>query len=85
MSARILLTFMLLAIAGSSLAQAPDQTGTGAGPASTVRAPNTTAVGQTKPPGNAGAPSSTEEGRNRDRIEKKNDAIETGICIGCNK
>lgn len=86
MSARILLTLALLA--GSAvpvLAQRPAETGTGGGPASTVKAPNTTSVGQTKPPGTAAAPESSGEREGRARMEKKNDAIETGICVGCNK
>ena len=86
MSARIFLTLALLAgSAAPGLAQRSSETGTGGGPSSTVTAPNTTSVGQTKPPGSAAAPESPEARENRKRIEKRDDAIETGICIGCSK
>lgn len=85
-SARMVLIFALLA--GSAVpaaAQRSSETGTGGSPDSTIKAPNTTGVGQTKPPGAAGVPESPGAREERTRTEKKNDAIETGICIGCNK
>ena len=86
MSARILLTLALLAgSAVPAVAQSPGETGTGGGPASAAKAPNTTSVGQTKPPGTAAAPEAAGERKDGTRAEKKNDAIENGICIGCNK
>lgn len=66
------------------LAWAQAETGTGGSPDSTVTAPNTTGVGQTKPPGSALGPEARDRG-NRDEIEKRNQAIPNGICIGCNK
>lgn len=66
-------------------AQDAAATGTGGGPASTLRAPNTTAVGQTKPPGSAGAPAEEGERNRLDRLERKGDSIQSGICIGCDK
>ncbi len=74
------------AVMGSAAAQSPNQTGTGGGPASTVYAPNTSSVGRTMPPAGAGSErgNSGESGRET-RMEKKNDRIDTGICIGCDK
>ncbi len=66
-------------------AQAPAQTGTGGGAATTVTAPNTSAVGRTMPRG-GGADAEME--RNLDRRtpqQAKDDEISKGICIGCNK
>ena len=47
------LAALSLACAAPLAAQtvAPDQTGTGGGPASTITAPNTNSLGVTKPPG----------------------------------
>lgn len=84
MTVRVLLGLGLALAALPALAQGPAETRTGGGPRSTARAPNTSAVGQTKPPGSAGAPISQEERGSADRT-KPNNAIETGICIGCNK
>ncbi|APX86869.1 hypothetical protein BV511_20495 [Methylorubrum extorquens] len=77
---------LVAALATSAVAQAPAQTGTGGGPASTIYAPNTSAVGQTMPP--AGAGGVRRDPGNPDRetaMEKKDDKIDTGICIGCDK
>lgn len=62
------------------------ETGTGGGPASTIRAPNTSAVGQTVPkPGSLGPDETgTVTPRNRQE-EKREDQIMKGICIGCSK
>ncbi|GEP09469.1 hypothetical protein [Methylobacterium gnaphalii] len=68
---------------GAALAQEPAQTGTGTGPASTIKAPNTTAVGQTKPPGAAAAPDRTESREARGDAMKRDDKVMKGICIGC--
>ena len=75
-------------IATAAAAQTP-QTGTGGGPTSTVTAPNTSAVGRTMPPAGGGLDRiDRSESRSIDRetrTERKNDKIDTGICIGCNK
>lgn len=90
MTKRILLTTVLaVAVATSAAAQGP-QTGTGGGPTSTVTAPNTSAVGRTMPPAGGGGLERIDrsESRSIDRetkTERKDDAIDTGICIGCNK
>lgn len=75
----------VLATTGPALAQQPDQTGTGGGPASTITAPNTTSTGVTKPPGDAEGPATPSERRERSRIEREDDKIDSGICIGCNR
>ncbi|MCJ2122074.1 hypothetical protein [Methylobacterium sp. J-077] len=73
--------------AGLACAQ-PDVTGTGGVPLSTETAPNTTAVGRTKPPSRAASPTATGSTAIRP-IERRsprqvaNDAISTRICIGC--
>lgn len=68
-------------VAGQALAQA--QTGTGGGPTSTITAPNTSSVGQTKPPGSAAGATTPDDRRSRTSTEKKDDEIQRGICIGC--
>ncbi|GJD47535.1 hypothetical protein OPKNFCMD_0243 [Methylobacterium crusticola] len=63
----------------------PDRTGTGGGPAATITAPNTSAVGRTKPP-SGGSDAELDRGiQERTREERLNDRIDTGICIGCDK
>ncbi|GEP01288.1 hypothetical protein [Methylobacterium haplocladii] len=59
------------------------ETGTGGGPASTVTAPHTTSVGQTKPPGAAAGPGPSEGREARTEQMRKDDQIMKGICIGC--
>ncbi|WP_342149953.1 hypothetical protein [Methylorubrum sp. SB2] len=91
MTQRILLaTILTTAFATAAAAQTAPQTGTGGGPTSTVTAPNTSAVGRTMPPAGGGGLDRIDrsESRSIDRetkTERKNDAIDTGICIGCNK
>ncbi|GBU18874.1 MULTISPECIES: hypothetical protein [Methylobacterium] len=71
---------LVLGIAGAS-AQPAASTGTGGGPASTSTAPNTSTVGRTMPPAGAGG---TERGTpERTEMQKKDDGIQKGICIGC--
>jgi hypothetical protein len=65
-------------------AQAPAQTGTGGGPTSTVTAPNTSAVGRTKPPGGGRRRRHARRPRRRTPQQKEDDQIQKGICIGCN-
>ncbi|GLS46861.1 hypothetical protein [Methylobacterium brachythecii] len=86
MSARSIAAAFLLITASTAaptLAQSVDQTGTGGGPASTLTAPNTSAVGQTKPPGAAAAPDRAESREARSDQMKRDDKIMKGICIGC--
>ncbi len=63
---------------------APDETGTGGGPASTITAPNTNRYGVTKVPGTslgAGEVPSRQEQR---RERALTDRIDDSICDGCN-
>ena len=70
---------MLLALSPAvALAQA--RTGIGGGPDTTATAPNTTSVGQTKPPGGGGAEPRSDA---RTQQERADDKISRGICIGC--
>ena len=72
-----------LGSAGTALAQSPARTGTGGDVSTTTRAPNTTSVGQTKPPGAAGG-EADRNAEERTQQQKKDNAITKGICIGCN-
>lgn len=69
----------------ASAETAPDRTGTGGGPRSTITAPHTTATGVTKPPGSGEGPATPAERRDLQRIERENDRIDSGICDGCGK
>lgn len=86
MTMRILLaTVFGVTLATAVAAQAP-QTGTGGSPTSTVTAPNTSAVGRTMPPAGGGLDRGESRSIEREtRTERKNDKIDTGICIGCDK
>ncbi|SFU89999.1 hypothetical protein SAMN02799631_02999 [Methylobacterium sp. 174MFSha1.1] len=89
MATRLLTPLLALALLAPlpALAQSSvSETGTGGGPASTIRAPNTSAVGQTVPkPGSLGPDETgTVTPRNRQE-EKREDQIMKGICIGCSK
>ncbi|MEL6060939.1 MULTISPECIES: hypothetical protein [unclassified Methylobacterium] len=80
------LAALSLALPGSLAAQtvAPDQTGTGGGPASTVTAPYTNRYGVTKPPGTsmgAGEVPSRQEQRHERALTDK---IDNSVCDGCN-
>ena len=78
-----LLSLALWAVAAAP-ASAQAQTGTGGGPTSTATAPNTSPVGRTMPPagGNAGAATADDREKRTD-IQKTDDKITRGICIGC--
>lgn len=81
----VLITFALwTGGTGAALAQAAT-TGTGGGPASTVTAPHTSAVGRTMPPagGDAGAATAGDNRERRTPEQKTDDNITKGICIGC--
>ena len=79
-------TVLAGALAASGAAQArdlPDETGTGGGPRSTVTAPNTSAVGRVMPhPGGADVRLERRIDA-RTRLERADDRIEDGICVGC--
>ncbi|WP_336489497.1 hypothetical protein [Methylobacterium nigriterrae] len=74
---------MLGALAAPAAAQAPAETGTGGGPASTVTAPNTSSVGRTKPPGAAAGAATPADRVERTPQQKEDEKIQKGICIGC--
>ncbi len=79
-------TALSLAVAGPAAAQhvAPDQTGTGGGPASTITAPNTNQYGVTKPPGTSMGPGEVPSRREQRRERALTDKIDNSICDGCN-
>jgi hypothetical protein len=60
-----------------------DRTGTGGGPLSTEKAPNTTIVGQTKPPSRDASPSSVAPIERLTPRQLGDSAITRRICIGC--
>ncbi|MCJ2023319.1 hypothetical protein [Methylobacterium sp. J-067] len=76
-----------LMLPGSALAQsrvAPDETGTGGGPRSTITAPNTNSLGVTKPPGTSMGPGEVPSSRERRRERALTNRIDNSICDGCN-
>lgn len=73
------LNLLLPAIAQAQV----DRTGTGGGPLSTERAPNTSALGRTKPPSRAASPASPEVIEKRTPQQQEDQAITKGICVGC--
>ncbi|WP_232631203.1 hypothetical protein [Methylobacterium sp. Leaf118] len=91
MTTRFLLAAVLTAaLTAPAAAQTPSQTGTGGGAGSTVTAPNTSAVGRTMPPTGGGGVERIDRSESRSigretAVERKNDKIDTGICIGCDK
>jgi hypothetical protein len=80
------LAALSLALTGPLAAQtvAPDQTGTGGGPASTITAPNTNRYGVTKPPGTSMGPGEVPSRREQRRERALTDKIDDSICDGCN-
>ena len=68
-----------------AFADPASQTGTGGGPASTAKAPHTATTGQTVPNPSALNPNETGSIDRRSRNEERNDAITSGICIGCSR
>ncbi|GJE56024.1 hypothetical protein [Methylobacterium thuringiense] len=81
MPMRSIIATMFVLTAAPAFAQT--ETGTGGGPTSTVTAPHTTSVGQTKPPGAAAGPGPAETREGRTERMNKDDKIMKGICIGC--
>ena len=80
------LALLSLAVPATLAAQglAPDQTGTGGGPASTITAPNTNSLGVTKPPGTSLGPGEVPSRREQRRERALTDKIEDSVCEGCN-
>ncbi|CAA2157469.1 MULTISPECIES: hypothetical protein [Methylobacterium] len=68
----------------SAQPRAPDQTGTGGGPTSTITAPNTNSLGVTKPPGTSLGPGEVPSRREQRRERALTDKIEDSVCEGCN-
>lgn len=75
---------LALPAAASAQATAPDQTGTGGGPASTITAPNTNRLGVTKPPGDSLGPGAVPPPAAERRERALTDRIEGSVCDGCN-
>lgn len=74
-----------IVLPAAALAQvAPDQTGTGGGPASTITAPNTNSLGVTKPPGTSLGTGEVRTPREQHRERALTNRIEGSICDGCN-
>ena len=80
------LAALSLALPGTLAAQtvAPDQTGTGGGPASTITAPNTNSLGVTKPPGTSLGPGEVPPRAVQEHERARLNKIERSICDGCN-
>ncbi|WP_267422636.1 hypothetical protein [Methylobacterium sp. GC_Met_2] len=77
-------------VAGTAIALAvlpafaqTDQTGTGGGPDTTARSGNVTPTGQTRPPSRDASPTAHTDINRRTTNDAKQDAISSGICIGC--
>lgn len=64
--------------------RAPDETGTGGGPRSTITAPNTNSLGVTKPPGTSLGAGEVPSRREQRRERALTDKIEDSVCEGCN-
>ena len=80
------LAALSLAFAAPLAAQtvAPDETGTGGGPGSTITAPNTNRYGVTKPPGTSLGPGEIPSREEQRRERALTDKIDRSICDGCN-
>ncbi len=80
------LAALSLALPATLAAQtvAPDQTGTGGGPASTITAPNTNSLGVTKPPDTSLGPGEVPSREEQRRERTLTDKIDRSICDGCN-
>jgi hypothetical protein len=78
----VVISILCWAPAAAVLAQA-DRTGIGGGPLSTEKAPNTTVVGQTKPPSRDASPTSVKPIERLTPRQAADDKITTRICIGC--
>ncbi|MCJ2091431.1 hypothetical protein MKK67_02745 [Methylobacterium sp. J-072] len=86
-STRLLALAVLSVALPASLAaqpRAPDQTGTGGGPTSTITAPNTNSLGVTKPPGTSLGPGEVPSRQEQRRERELTDKIDNSVCEGCN-
>ena len=83
-SAALLLAALVLSGPAAAQAVAPDRTGVGGGPASTITAPNTNSLGVTMPPGDSLGPREEPSRKERRRERARTDGIEDSICDGCN-
>ena len=77
------LVLLLANLPAAAHAQAPDLTGTGGGPTTTITAPYTDREGVTKPPGAALGPRDMSSAAAERREERVIDRIENSICTGC--
>jgi hypothetical protein len=76
-------TSILCCFSASSVFAQTDRTGTGGGPLSTEKAPNATAVGQTRPPSRDASPTSTKPIDRLTPRQAADDAVTTRVCVGC--
>jgi hypothetical protein len=83
------LAFLVL-LPASALAQgatappgAPDLTGTGGGPGTTITAPYTNRLGVTKPPGGVDRSNAARPNRAERRERRLDDRIDDSVCDGC--
>lgn len=74
---------LLAALPAAAQTQAPDLTGTGGGPTTTITAPYTNREGVTKPPGDALGPRDMSSAAAERREERAIERIENSICAGC--
>ncbi|GJD50908.1 hypothetical protein OPKNFCMD_3657 [Methylobacterium crusticola] len=83
---RLIIGATVLCAVAPNLLQAqtnPDLTGTGGGPSSTITAPYTASTGQTVPRTGRGERSMERNMDDLTRMERRDDAIDKGICTGC--
>jgi hypothetical protein len=80
---RITNAFAVVALTTLPAAAQADLADTGGNPLPTQRALNVTASGQTKPPSRDASPTSQLDLTRRSPNDANQDAITTGICIGC--
>lgn len=79
----VIATSILCCFLPSSVFAQTDQTGAGGSPLSTEKAPNTTAVGQTKPPSRDASPTSIKPIERVTPRQAADDAITARVCVGC--
>jgi hypothetical protein len=79
----VIATSILCYFSPSSVFAQTDRTGIGGGPLSTEKVPNTTAVGQTKPPSRDASPTSIKPIERVTPRQAADDAISTRVCVGC--
>lgn len=77
------LVLLLATLPAAAHAQAPDLTGTGGEPTTTITAPYTDREGVTKPPGAALGPRDRPSADAQRREERAIERIEDSICTGC--